>query len=417
MAAFLTDPPSAPFPGAGPADTRYLPDVAAPPALSRLRTAAAERFVRRTLGGLPLRVRFGGGELIGFGGPLLEVHEPRAFVRRIGAGGFTGFAESYAAGEWDAPDPVGVLTVLAASGTPLAPVRLRRPRRGAGPAHRPPVRHLDAAGHPARSGELFGLFLDETLSYSCAVFRGFPAEEHLLATAQRRACDRLLDLVNAAEGTQLLEIGAGRGELAIRAARRGARVLAIALTRERRDLARMRVLQAGLEDRVSVLLRDYRKVLGRFDAIVSVETIETVGAELWPDWFMTLDRLLVPGGRAALQTVTVPHEWLVTRGGTPAWSGAYISPGVQPPSARAIEEISLGCTALRPAGRDTFGPHYAETLRLWRERFTARSDEAGALGFDTAFRRMWTFHLACAEAGFRAGCLDLEQLLFTKAEE
>ncbi|MFI6286309.1 class I SAM-dependent methyltransferase [Streptomyces sp. NPDC051018] len=415
MAAFLTEPPSPPLPGVRPADARCRPGVAAPPAMSRLRTAAAERFVRRTLGGLPLRVRFGGGGSAGLGGPLLEVHEPRTFARRIGAGGFTGFAESYTAGEWDTPDAVGVLTVLAASGTSLVPARLRPPRRAV-PVYGPPAGPVGAGGLPARSGALFGLFLDETMSYSCAVFRGFPAEEHLLATAQRRACDRLLDLVNATEGTQLLEIGAGWGELAIRAARRGARVLAIALTREQRDLARMRVLQEGLEDRVSVLLRDYRKVLGRFDAVVSVETVETVGAELWPDWFMTLDRLLAPGGRAALQTVTVPHEWLVFPGGAPAWSGAYLSPGVQPPSTRAIEEISLGCTALRPAARDTFGPHYAETLRLWRERFTARSDEAGALGFGTAFRRMWTFRLAAAEAGFRAGCLDVEQLLFTKAE-
>ncbi|WP_455355179.1 class I SAM-dependent methyltransferase [Streptomyces sp. SYSU K217416] len=401
-------------------DPGRWPDVASLPRSSRTRTAVAELIVRRALGGLPLRVRLGGGETLGQGGPLMEVHDPHAFFRRIGAGGLIGFGESYMAGEWETRDPVGVLTALAGNAATLVPASLQRLRsvwelkKPSAQRNTPEGARDNISHHYDLSNDLFSLFLDETLSYSSALFRGFPADQSLLAAAQHRKIDRLLDLAQVGPGTQLLEIGTGWGELAIRAARRGARVLTVTLSREQQALAQERIRAEGFEDRVTVLLRDYRRVLGQYDAIVSVEMIEAVGEEFWPDYFITLDRLLAPGGRIALQAITMPHDRLLASRTTYTWIHKYIFPGGMLPSVEAIEQVTAARTGLRVARRDAFGAHYAETLRLWRERFTERAAEVEALGFDETFRRMWTFYLAYSEAGFRSGYLDVQQLLLAK---
>ncbi|MFD5034965.1 class I SAM-dependent methyltransferase [Streptomyces sp. NPDC058405] len=403
-------------------DELRWPDVARQPRASWLRTAIAERVVRHALGRLPLRVRLGGAETLGLGGPLLEVREPKAFFRRIGAGGLIGFGESYMAGEWQAPDLVGVLTVLAERAAHLVPAPLQTlravwaPKQPAAQRNTPEGSRDNISRHYDLSNELFALFLDETLSYSSALFRGFPADRSLLAAAQHRKIDRLLDEARVGPGTRLLEIGTGWGELAIRAAARGARVLTVTLSQEQRELARERVRAAGAEDRVTVELRDYRRVEGTFEAIVSVEMIEAVGAEFWPEYFLTLDRLLVPGGRIALQAITMPHDRMLASKDTFTWIQKYVFPGGLLPSTEAIERITAERTTLRMAGRDGFGPHYAETLRLWRERFTEQAPRVDALGFDETFRRLWTFYLAYSEAGFRSGYLDVQQMLLTKEE-
>lgn len=268
--------------------------------------------------------------------------------------------------------------------------------------------------HYDLSNELFALFLDDTLSYSAALFRGFPATWDLLPAAQHRKIDRLLDLAEVGPGTRLLEIGTGWGELAIRAAGRGAHVTSLTLSREQRDLARQRVREAGLDDRVAIELCDYREAVGTYDAVVSVEMIEAVGEEFWPTYFAALDTLLVPGGRVALQAITMPHDRMRASRDTFTWIQKYIFPGGLLPSVEAVEDVTREHTTLRTTRRDAFGAHYAETLRLWRERFTERADEVAALGFDETFRRMWTFYLAYSEAGFRSGYLDVQQYLFTK---
>ncbi|MCP3817187.1 cyclopropane-fatty-acyl-phospholipid synthase family protein [Streptomyces sp. A3M-1-3] len=407
-------------PAAAAVDPRRWPDVASLPRTSRTRTAVAELLVRRALGGLPLRVRLAGGETLGLGGPLLEVYDPHAFFRRIGASGLIGFGESYMAGEWDARDPVGVLTALAGNAATLIPAPLQRLRplwelkKPSAQRNTPEGARDNISHHYDLSNDLFSLFLDDTLSYSSALFRGFPADPSLLPAAQHRKIDRLLDLAQVGPGTQLLEIGTGWGELAIRAARRGARVLTVTLSREQQALAQERIRAAGLEDRVTVLLRDYRRVLGRYDAVVSVEMTEAVGEEFWPDYFMTLDRLLAPGGRIALQAITMPHDRMLASRTTYTWIHKYIFPGGILPSVEAIEQVTAARTGLRVLRRDAFGAHYAETLRLWRERFTERAADVAALEFDETFRRMWTFYLAYSEAGFRSGYLDVQQLLLAK---
>ncbi|GAQ60451.1 SAM-dependent methyltransferase [Streptomyces scabiei] len=403
-----------------PADPARWPDIVTVPPASRLRSAVTALLVRRALGGLPLRVRFAGSDTAGLGGPLLEVRDPDAFHARVGADGLVGFGESYMAGEWDAPDLVAALTVLAAHTAELIPAPLQRLRGLWAPRHphdernTPDGSRANISRHYDLSNDLFALFLDDTLTYSSALFRGFPATWDLLAAAQHRKIDRLLDLADVGAGTRLLEIGTGWGELALRAAVRGARVTSLTLSREQQALALERVRAAGLQDRVSIELCDYREARGQYDAVVSVEMIEAVGADFWPVYFRTLDERLAPGGRAALQAITMPHERMLATRSTFTWIHKYVFPGGFIPSTTAIEETVRDHTGLRLARRDAFGPHYAETLRLWRERFTRRADEADALGFDETFRRLWTFYLAYSEAGFRSGYLDVQQYLFTK---
>ncbi|MET9421618.1 cyclopropane-fatty-acyl-phospholipid synthase family protein [Streptomyces sp. NPDC006540] len=397
-------------------DPRRRPDVARLPKSSWLRAAAAERRMRHTIGRLPLRIRLAGtARPVGRGGPLMEVRDPHSFFRRTCANGLVGFKDSYTAGEWDTTDLVGVLTVLAEHADALVPEALERTRgaRRAGESDR----HTPKAARADAAHELLSLFLDETLTYSCALFRGFPAEHQLLSAAQHRKIDRLLDLAHVGPSTQLLEMGSGRGELAVRAAGRGARVLTVTHSAEQQALAARRVRAAGVGDRVTVLLRDYRRVLGRYDAIVGVETVEAVGAGFWPEYLMMLDRLLAPGGRAALQAVTMPQERTPASRAAGNWAQKYICPAGPLPSAQALEEFTGRFTGLSVTARDAFGAHYAETLRLWRERFTARAAEADALGFDETFRRLWHFCLAHAEAGFRSGLLDVQQLQLTKPAE
>ena len=413
-------PAAVPTPSHSRVDAATWPDVVRGPRGSAARTAVTRLLVQRALAALPLRIALGDASVTGAEGPLVRVHDPEAFFRRIGTDGLIGFGESYMAGEWEADDLVGALTVLAAHLTSLVPRPLQR-LRGAWARRRPSAQRNTLEGarqnihrHYDLSNDLFALFLDSTMSYSSAVFRQGPAVWGDLADAQHRKIDRLLDLAGVGDGTRLLEIGTGWGELALRAAARGARVVSVTLSQEQRDLALARIAQAGHADRVSVELCDYRQVTGRYDAVVSVEMIEAVGEDYWPVYFDTLERLLRPGGRIALQAITMPHARMLATRTTYTWIHKYIFPGGLIPSAEAIAQHSAAA-GLRVRENDGYGGHYAETLRLWRERFTQRAAEIGALGFDPVFRRMWEFYLAYSEAGFRAGYLDVRQLLLTPA--
>ncbi|MDJ0381127.1 cyclopropane-fatty-acyl-phospholipid synthase family protein [Streptomyces sp. G-G2] len=399
-----------------------MPEV---PRCSRARAAVGGALVRRALDRLPLTVRLGSGpgaRILGRGGPDLVVRDPRAFVRRIATGGLIGFGESYQAGEWDAPDPVAVLTVLAGSVASLIPAPLQRLRGLWAPRHPETERNTRAGArsniqrHYDLSNELFAEFLDPTMTYSSAVFGELPASWPELAAAQHRKIDMLLDSAGVGPGTRLLEIGTGWGELALRAAGRGADVVSLTLSREQRELAEQRIEAAGLSARAEVRLCDYREARGSYDAIVSVEMIEAVGVEYWPRYFAALDRLLAPGGRVALQAITMPHERMLATRSTYTWIHKYIFPGGMLPSVRAVEELARTRTRLRVERCEGYGAHYAQTLRLWRERFGERAERVGALGFDAAFQRMWTFYLAYSEAGFASGYLDVHHIVLAERD-
>jgi len=404
-------------------DAARWPDVAAATGPS-VRAHIARALFTAGVAKLRLRVRFPDGKLIGGGSaaaPVMVLHRPRDFFRRFGASGLIGFGESYMAGDWDCADLTALLTVFAANVGDLVPPWQQRLRQLA-VRKQPPADTQTREGarrnigrHYDLSNDLFALFLDETMTYSSAVFDTGPdgtpiASEALLAQAQRRKIDRLLDRAGVGPGCRLLEIGTGWGELAIRAARRGASVVTITLSTEQQALAVRRVAEAGLAGQVRVELRDYRDIEGKFDAICSVEMLEAVGERYWDAYFAALDQHLAPGGRIGLQTITMAHDRMLATRHTYTWIHKYIFPGGLLPSVTAIENSLASSTRLRITSRDDLGAHYADTLKIWRDRFCAHSDEVGRLGFDEVFHRMWTFYLSYSEAGFRAGYIGVSQL-------
>jgi cyclopropane-fatty-acyl-phospholipid synthase len=395
-------------------DEDRWPGLARPP-YSPLRARIAERLFRRTVAGLPVQVVLAGGERLGGGGedaPLMRLVRPRAFFHRLGADAKIGFGESYMAGDWTADDLPGLLTPFAERMATLVPAWLQTLRLFVD-ARQPATDDSTVEGarnnihrHYDLSNELFASFLDETMTYSAALFGGVDLP---LPDAQCRKIDGVLDYAGVGPDTHLLEIGTGWGGLAIRAARRGARVTTLTISTEQRDLATRRIAEAGAADRVQVLLRDYREAQGSYDAIVSVEMIEAVGERYWPTYFGTLDRLLRPGGRVGLQAITMPHDRMLATRNSYTWIQKYIFPGGLLPSVTSIRQNLAAHTDLRIVGQRDFGHDYAATLRLWRERFTEHWAEIAGLGFDATFRRMWEFYLAYSEAGFRAGYIGVSQ--------
>lgn len=347
-------------------------------------------------------------------GPALELRRPDEFFLRVGNDGLVGFGEAYLTGAWDSPDLDLLLATLAAEMPTLVPRPLQRLRR----LHdtRMPREHRNSldqsrgniAHHYDLSNDLFATFLDPTMSYSSALFR----RGDDLAAGQVRKIDRLLDRAEVGPGSRVLEIGTGWGELAIRAAQRGAVVRSVTLSREQQQLARDRITVAGCSDRVVVDLLDYRQVEGSYDAIVSVEMIEAVGHEFWQTYFEKIDSLLAPGGRVAIQAITMPHDRMLATRGNLTWVNKYIFPGGFLPSVDAIDRVTRDHTTLRVSDRFGFGAHYAETLRQWDASFTAAADRVRGLGFDDVFIRMWHFYLVYSRAGFSSGYLDVHQFTF-----
>ena len=185
---------------------------------------------------------------------------------------------------------------------------------------------------------------------------------------------------------------------------------------EQAELARQRIAAAHLAASVDVHVQDYREVTGRFDAIVSVEMIEAVGARWWPTYFRTLQDRLAPGGKIGLQAIVMPHDRMLASRRSWTWIHKYIFPGGQLPSVTAIDQVLAEHTDLQVSDRLCFGTAYADTLLAWRTRFLQNADAVDAAGFDETFRRMWTFYLAYCEAGFRAGYLDVTQLVLTRRD-
>ncbi len=415
-ATFSRLPPGPSGPPAAPAQPAVPPVPGGAAAWARARIARA--LLHRAASLLPIRVQAPDGSVSGAGGPgapALLIQREDAFYRRLGSG-TAGLAEGYMAGDWICPDPVGLFTVFAEHVATIVPRPLQALRRWYIPkvpaveeatldgARRNIERHYDL------SDDLFALFLDPTMTYSSALF----APGDSLADAQRRKIDTLLDRTGTGPGSTVLEIGTGWGELAARAAARGAQVTTLTISPAQWTAARRRAAQAGLADRVDVQLRDYRQATGRYDVILSVEMIEAVGERYWPAYFTTIDRLLAPGGRAGLQAITMPHDrMLATRGGH-TWIHKYVFPGGQIPSLQAITDVLRAHTSLRIAADYPMGPHYARTLHEWRGQFSDAGYAVSELGFGPVFQRMWDLYLAYSEAGFRAGYLDVHQFVLER---
>jgi cyclopropane-fatty-acyl-phospholipid synthase len=386
-----------------------------------LRAHAAEMLFRSAIRTLPLNVIGPRAEAISrgpIGAPTMSVHRPD-FFHRLGADGKIGFAEAYMAGDWGADDLAAVLTVLAGRLTRLIPPAMARfrslyePRLPAAERNTVAGAARNVSRHYDLSNDLFGLFLDETMTYSCAVFeRGDSLEQ-----AQRRKFELMCELVELRADDHLLEIGTGWGGLAMyAAATRGCRVTTATLSTAQRELAQRRIADAGLADRIDVVLSDYRDLVGRHSTIISVEMFEAVGEQYWPTFFACCDRLLAPDGRVGLQTITMPHERYLATRRMYGWIHKYVFPGGMIPSPEAIDRSTVAGSTLRVRARTEIGPNYARTLELWRERFMANRELVLDLGFTREFARMWEFYLAYCQAGFATAALGNQQMLLTRGE-
>ncbi|WP_409017103.1 class I SAM-dependent methyltransferase [Arthrobacter sp. MP_2.3] len=414
-------------------DAAIWPSIAAVPATLKARVAgrAADAIFKAAVRRLPLEVRYPDGTVLGQAAtpgrtyPVMTMNRPADFAARLGDGGLIGLGESFMAGDWDADNLTAVMEVFAARVGTLVPEPLQKlrafylPRQPRKERNTEQNTRSNISRHYDLSNELFGTFLDATMTYSSALF---PETGDALKTvawdgfaaAQQAKIDRLLDKAGVGQGTRVLEIGTGWGELALRAAQRGATVYSVTLSSEQQELARKRVADAGYTDAVTIELKDYRAVEGEYDAVVSVEMIEAVGFEYWATYFQTIERVLAPGGKVAIQAITIAHDRLMATRTSYTWVHKYIFPGGVIPSVRAIEDITAKQTGLRVRERLAMGEHYAQSLRLWEERFMARSADVRALGFDEIFQRMWLFYLCYSRAGFETGYLDVQQIVLDR---
>ena len=389
-----------------------------------VRGKVARQVVKRILRGVPVSARLADGEVFGApladGRPLLQIDQPTRFFARLSHSPMIGLGESYMAREWsvaDGTDLADALSPFAEKLTDLIkPVfyRLRHTvlPRGLNPANTKAGARKNIEAHYDLSNEMFGQFLDPSLSYSSALFGSLdqapvPAD---LEAAQLHKVDAILDAADVRGGSRVLEIGTGWGTLAIRAAERGATVTTVTLSVEQAELAQQRVDAAGASDRVEIAVRDYRDQQGEFDAVLSVEMIEAVGEEYWPEYVAKIDSLLAPGGKAAIQAILIADERMVATRDTYTWIHKYIFPGGMLPSTDALSRVLRGHSTMHITNIRPMGLHYAHTLRLWRERFVTNWQHVQELGFDDRFFRMWEFYLAYCEAGFRTGYLDVAQI-------
>lgn len=334
--------------------------------------------------------------------------------------GDIGFAEAYLDMRWDTPDLAALLELAAVNRSSLERalkgtwlgrlyyrlrhVLRRNTRRGA-------RRNIHA--HYDLGNDFYRAWLDESMTYSSALFRGELAIS--LEQAQTRKYERILQALNVSKNNRILEIGCGWGAFAEYAARsRGAEVLGITISREQLDFARARIARGGLSDSVEFALCDYRDVIGEFDCVVSIEMLEAVGEAYWPAYLRTVHDRLRPGGRALIQTIVIADDLFEHYRRSTDFIQQYVFPGGMLPS-REILEQQARAAELRAIESTAFGSDYAETLKRWRQRYNRCAPQLRALGFDSRFERLWNFYLAYCESGFRAGSIDVIQAGYERA--
>ncbi|MDY6942577.1 MAG: cyclopropane-fatty-acyl-phospholipid synthase family protein [Pseudomonadota bacterium] len=358
-----------------------------------------------------------------------EGHEPGPAVNarinrnrvawRFLRGGDTGLLESYMDGDWDTDDLADFLTWGAmneeAFGEVLNGLRYARVFRGILHALNRNSRagsRRNIARHYDLGNDFYALWLDPTMTYSSGIFA---TSDATLEQAQIEKYRRMLARLDLRSDHHLLEIGSGWGGFALYAAQQtGCRVTSITLSKEQLDEARRRAQVAGLADRVRFEYRDYRDVDQTYDRVVSIEMFEAVGEEFWPVYFKTLHDRLVPGGRAALQVITIDDDCFEDYRRGVDFIQRYIFPGGMLPSPKVFESHVEGA-GLRTVNRDFFGQDYAETLAYWDRNVTQVSDRLIEMGYDMRFQRMWHAYLAYCQAGFRLGRIDVMQTALIKS--
>ncbi|MGB0722590.1 MAG: class I SAM-dependent methyltransferase [Gammaproteobacteria bacterium] len=387
----------------------------------RFREQMSARLAGLEGGELLVRDPWGGFRLGASGAGLratLRVRDP-AFYKAVALGGSLGAARAWRDGLWEADDLTAVFRILVRNADLIDGMDSGLARVAAA---------LDRAWHKARANtragsaenigahydlgnDFFGLWLDPTMTYSAGIFEG-PHEDMELASITKLA--RICSKLDLGPDDHVVEIGTGWGSFAIHAAGTyGCRVTTTTISKEQKALAEERIAAAGLSDRIQVLLRDYRDMEGQYDALVSIEMIEAVGHEFLPGYFQTLSRLLKPTGRACIQAITMPDQRYPLYLKSTDFIQRFIFPGSCVPSFGAIQS-AVGTSDLKTVHVEDIGPHYATTLRLWRERFAQVRDQVWELGYDAGFIRLWDYYLSYCEAGFEERYLGDLQLVLHK---
>ena len=367
-------------------------------------------------------VEAGRRRVYGTGAPAATVHVRSGRTWPMLLRGSRGLAESYAQGLWDSPDLVALIRVAARNVVALDRVRARltpvraplQQARALAARNTRKRSRKDIAAHYDLGNELFSRMLDPTMAYSCAVFErpGMTLEQASVAKFER-VCDKL----ELGPGDRLVEIGTGWGAFAVHAAAtRGCHVTTTTISREQHDHAVQRVRKAGLADRVTVLLKDYRDLRGSYDKLVSIEMIEAVGWQHLGTFFARCSELLEPDGAMLLQAITIDDRAYEVEKASKSFINTHIFPNGCLPSLEVITRHVARRTDMQTLHLEDLTPHYVETLRRWRANFLANATALGALGYDEQFRRLWTLYLAYCEAGFAERRICEVQLLLTKPQ-
>ena len=371
------------------------------------RRAVHAQLSRLTHGRLRLRdgvqiSEFGDGNGID---ASITVLDP-AFYADVALGGSVGAGESYVQGRWRSEELPGVMRLMLQNGDALGDMERGLARLSA------PLRHLahalrrntragsrrNISAHYDVGNDFYRLMLDETMMYSCALFE---RQDQPLAEAQAAKLDRLCRALDLGPSDHVLEIGTGWGGFAIHAAGRyGCRVTTTTISPAQFELAKARVAGAGLADRVTLLLEDYRDLRGGYDKIVSIEMIEAIGHRQFREFFRRSAGLLAPGGTMLLQAITIADRHYERTRDEVDFIKRYIFPGACIPSIGALAGAMAAASDLRILSLEDIGLHYARTLADWRARFHANLPAVRALGYPESFVRMWEFYLCYCEAGF-----------------
>ena len=352
-------------------------------------------------------------------GPVAEItiHNPDTFARLIREGDL-GMADAYLEGWWSTPDLQAFMDVVHADNNEaydsfagMQLVRIWERLRHWMNRNTKDQARKNISYHYDLGNEFYSLWLDETMTYSSAIFE---TGQESLEKAQIAKYKSMVDQMGAQPGDHVLEIGCGWGGFAEYAAKeRGLKVTGLTISREQYDYATARIQKAGLSDKVQFKLQDYRDETGIYDGIASIEMFEAVGEQYWPIYFQTLRDRLKPGKNATLQIITVEDARFEIYRKSVDFIQKYIFPGGMLPSPSVLrnEVEKAGLNVMKSI---EFGESYSQTLRRWHETFNQRWEDVALLGFDGRFRRMWNFYLTSCAAGFHSGCIDVTQITVNK---
>ncbi|WP_309602110.1 cyclopropane-fatty-acyl-phospholipid synthase family protein [Sphingomonas sp.] len=375
---------------------------------------------RLELGGIDVTLPDGSHRRIGFRAPgpvaLVRLHNWMPLVR-LATSGSVGWYKAWAAGEWSSPNPVPLFELFMANAVALGDVaRAKGPMRWINSlAHRLRDNGLsraraNIAAHYDLGNDFYAAWLDPSMTYSSARF--MPGDT--LEAAQHRKNEMLLDRLDLKPGQRLLEIGCGWGTFAVAAARRGVDVVGLTLSAEQKRYADETIAKAGLSNLCSIRLEDYRAVNEQYDAIASVEMVEAVGERWWPAYLDCMHRNLKPGGKAALQFISIDHRLFDAYSSSADFIQAYIFPGGMLLNELRFQELAQD-RGLDWTDREGFASDYADTLAIWCSQYDCAVAAGRLAGFDDEFHNLWRYYLMYCEGGFRGRGIDVAQVTLTRS--